>query len=297
MSKVITRIKGGLGNQLFCYAAARRLALMNNVELVIDDVTGFVRDHQYQRHYSLDHFMIPIRKATPSERMEPFERYRRGVAKYIARIKPFDQRSYLEQDGNDFDARLLDYKVTGTVYLDGYWQSEDYFKDVEQIIREDLRIVPPEDNFNKDMAEKIQQCHAVAVHVRWFDLPDCKTVSQNASQGYYHRAIEEVSKNVKNPHFFLFSDEPLATQRSLCISADDMTSVNHNKGDKYAYADLWLMTQCKHFIIANSTFSWWGAWLANSDSNNIIAPDIKLASHTSWGFTRQVPESWIKLQN
>ena len=84
-SKLIARIKGGLGNQLFCYAAARRLALVNNAELVIDDVTGFVRDRQYRRQYALDRFQIPARKATPAERMEPFERYRRGVAKFVAR--------------------------------------------------------------------------------------------------------------------------------------------------------------------------------------------------------------------
>lgn len=84
MSKLIARIKGGLGNQLFCYAEARRLALVNNAELVIDDVTGFVRDRQYRRQYALARFHIPARKATPAERMEPFERYRRGLAKFVA---------------------------------------------------------------------------------------------------------------------------------------------------------------------------------------------------------------------
>ena len=78
--KVIVRIKGGLRNQLFCYAAARRLALVNNAELVIDDVTGFARDRQYRHQYALDHFHIPVRKATPAERLEPFERYRRRAA-------------------------------------------------------------------------------------------------------------------------------------------------------------------------------------------------------------------------
>ena len=79
MNKIIARIKGGLGNQLFCYAAARRLALANNVELVIDDVTGFARDRQYGRQYALDHLHIPVRKATPAERLELFQRYRRGL--------------------------------------------------------------------------------------------------------------------------------------------------------------------------------------------------------------------------
>src|SRR5712691_2524903 len=106
-------MKGGLGNQLFCYAAARRLALANNAELVIDDVTGFARDRQYRRQYALDSCHIPVRKATPAERLEPFERYRRGVAKWLSRKKPFAERRYLEQEGLDFDERLLDVKVKG----------------------------------------------------------------------------------------------------------------------------------------------------------------------------------------
>ena len=81
MPKIIVRMRGGLGNQLFCYAVARRMAVKNETELVVDDVTGFVRDSRYRRRYALDQFNIPVRKALPSERMEPFERCRRGVAK------------------------------------------------------------------------------------------------------------------------------------------------------------------------------------------------------------------------
>lgn len=295
MSKVITRIKGGLGNQLFCYAAARRLALINDAELVIDDLTGFSRDHQYRRHYSLEHFQIPVRKATPAERLEPLERYRRGIVKFISRKKSFEQRSYIEQIGNEFDARLLDLKIHGTVYVDGYWQSEDYFKDIEQTIREDLRIVPPIDSVNTDMAKMICERNAVAVHVRWFDDPSKETATHNASKEYYLCAIDKIRKYVENPYFFLFSDDPVAAQRILCLPADEMTCVSHNKGDENAYADLWLMTQCKNFIIANSTFSWWGAWLSLNGSKIIIAPNIKLTGHTSWGFDRQIPERWLKL--
>ena len=94
MNKIIPRIFGGLGNQLFCYAAARRLALVNDAELVIDDVTGFARDREYRRQYMLDRFRIPVRKATPAERLEPFERYRRGLMKWLSRSKPFMERHY-----------------------------------------------------------------------------------------------------------------------------------------------------------------------------------------------------------
>jgi hypothetical protein len=161
--KVITRIKGGLGNQLFCYAAARRLALVNNAELVIDDVTGFARDRGYRRRYILDPFSIPARKATPGERLEPFERYRRGVMKWLSRRKPFEERRYLEQEGRNFDERLLAFKVKGTLYLDGLWQSEGYFKDVKQTIREDLQIIPPTDMLNQRMAAEIRSGFACAL--------------------------------------------------------------------------------------------------------------------------------------
>jgi hypothetical protein len=108
LNKLIVRIKGGLGNQLFCYAAARRLALVNDAELVIDDVTGFARDQQYRRRYMLDRFNILARKATPRERLEPFERYRRGVMRLLSRRKPFVERHYLEREGIEFDERLLE---------------------------------------------------------------------------------------------------------------------------------------------------------------------------------------------
>lgn len=295
MKKIITRIKGGLGNQLFCYAAARRLALANNAELVIDDVTGFSRDVQYLRNYMLDKFCIEARKATPKERMEPLERYRRGLEKYISRRKPFQQRRYLEQEGNDFDARLLDLKVAETVYLDGYWQSEEYFKDVKTTIREDLRITPPEDTINQRMAEQIRQSNAIAVHVRWFDTLGSEKSPQNLLGIYYRRAIAEIEKNVKKPHYFFFSDDTISAKSLVTIPNERRTFVDQNRGDENAHLDLWLMAHCKHFIIANSTFSWWGAWLGEGDSTIVIAPGITGTGVAAWGFQGLIPERWIIL--
>jgi hypothetical protein len=294
--KVIVRIKGGLGNQLFCYAAARRLALVNNAELVIDDVTGFVRDSQYQRKYALGRFLVSARKATPEERMEPFERYRRGLAKFIARQRPFHLRSYVEQEGLDFDLRLLDYRLKrGTVYLDGLWQSENYFKDVEEIIRQDLRIIYPEDEVNRRMAERILACNAVVVHVRFFDKSYGSNSPHNLEGNYYIQAIREISKRVENPHFFLFSDNSGEARQKMGLSRDKITCIDYNPGEENAYADLWLMTQCKYFIIANSTFSWWGAWLANFKSKIVIAPDIKISGLSAWGFDGFIPDDWMLL--
>lgn len=292
---VVVRIKGGLGNQLFCYAAARRLALVNNTELVIDDVTGFIRDRQYQRRYMLDHFHIPVRKATPAERLEPFERYRRGIMKWVSRRKPFAERRYLEQERLDFDERLLAVKIAGTLYLDGYWQGEGYFKDVEQTIREDLRIISPTDRPNQRMAEQIRDSNAVALHVRWFDAPESIASTHNLSADYYQGAIALMERKLDSPRYFLFSDDPEAARARLDLPEGRVTCVTHNQGDEKAYAELWLMTQCRHFITANSTFGWWGAWLGGGKEKIILAPDLKIDGKASWGFKGLIPIDWVQL--
>jgi len=296
--KIIPRILGGLGNQLFCYAAARRLALVNNAELVIDHISGFRYDSQYQRHYQLDHFAIPCRMSTPVERLEPFSRIRRNLLRHWNRRFPFAQRSYLVQEDIDFDPRLLDLKPNGTLYLEGYWQSEGYFKDVELQIRQDLRIIPPADATNLTYAERIQQKLSVALHVRFFDEPasEFRTSGNNASGDYYVRAVQAMETQISNAHYFLFSDRPEAARSRIPLPDDRITLVQHNQGDENAYADLWLMTQCQHFIIANSSFSWWGAWLSEHQRKIVIAPGaVKREGASWWGFDGLLPIQWIKL--
>lgn len=291
--KVVVRLKGGLGNQLFCYAAARRLALVNNAELIIDDVTGFVRDRQYRRCYALVRFCIAGRKVTAAERLYPFERLRRGAYKWFNQRRPFFERTYLEQEGLDFDPRLLAYQVRGSCYLDGLWQSEEYFKDVEEYIRKELQIIPPEDEINPHLAEQIRQVNAVAVHVRWFESPNCGVSRYNVPAGYYRRAIAEMRRRVSDPVYVVFSDEPQACVHLLGLPAEEVIVVNHNHSQSEAYADLWLMTQCRHFIIANSTFSWWGAWLGERKETTVIAPGIVLNGKTAWGFHGLLPDRWF----
>ena len=293
--KIIPRIFGGLGNQLFCYAAACRLALANNAELVLDDVSGFTYDDFYQRHYQLDHFSIPCRKATAAERLEPFSRVRRYLKRRWNQRLPFAQRAYLVQAGIDFDPCLLHFKPHGTVYLEGYWQSEDYFKDVEATIRQDLQIKPPTDAANLAMAEHIRNCTAVVVHVRFFDEPHASGIN-NAPSGYYTRAVEAMERLVPAAHYFIFSDQPEAARAHIPLPDARVTLVAHNQGDKHAYADLWLMTQCQHFITANSTFSWWGAWLAAHPGKQVIAPGFEMRQGKMWwGFKGLLPKEWIKL--
>ena len=295
--KIIPRIFGGLGNQLFIYAAARRLALVNNAELVIDDVSGFVRDFVYHRHYQLDHFNIPCRKATSSERLEPFSLVRRFLKRRLSNHLPFNERSYIQQEGIEFDQRLLKFQPKGTVYLEGYWQSELYFKDMENIIRDDLRIKPPTDSINLRMAEDISKNKSVAVHVRLFDSPSTSGIN-NVPANYYVKAVSHMENFVPHAKYFLFSNNPEKALALIPVQNKRITCVTQNQGDVNAYADLWLMTHCRHFIIANSTFSWWGAWLGMEVDKKVIAPSFKITKKnriTSWGFGGLLPKKWLSI--
>jgi hypothetical protein len=264
MDKVIIRLKGGLGNQLFSYAAAKSLSHINGSELVIDNISGFVRDRKYNRHYQLKHFNISARLATSSERMEPFGRLQRHLMKKMSTLKKFEIRKYIEQEKNDYDDRFLKIQTKGAVYLDGYWQSEQYFVNIENIIRKEFVITPPTDERNNRIAEHIRSLNAVCLHIRWFDKPNIEKgedFSNNIEKEYYEKAISLICTQTSNPHFFIFSDYPSDAVNFFSDLNEDFTVVNHNQGDESAYADLWLMSMCKHFVIANSTFSWWAAWL------------------------------------
>jgi hypothetical protein len=228
--------------------------------------------------------------------MEPWERYRHALAKIIARRQPFHSRRYVEQQSTDFDPRLLDLRVRGTVYIDGYWQSEGYFKDVEERIREDLKIKHPEDVTNIQMAQRIQDSESVGIHVRWFEKPNHGAAcSHNIDENYYSRAVEKVSTKIAQAHYFVFSDYPNEARKLLNLPDSVTCYVNHNTGAENAYADLWLMAQCHHFIIANSTFSWWGAWLSEYKQKIVIAPAIKQTGISAWGFEGLLPSGWNQI--
>lgn len=294
--KLIVRIFGGLGNQLFCYSAARRLALVNGAELVIDNVSGFKFDHKYKRHYQLDKFHIPCRLATTAERLEPFSRIRRFIKKRIYLKKPFKKRLYITQEGIDFDLRLLDVRFSGIVYMEGYWQSEKYFKDIEELISKELSFKKPDDSDNKKMRDEIISKNSIAIHLRFFrPAVDKESNDTNASKQYYQRALDFIRERYPDAHYFIFSDRPETAAEMIPLSSHEYTVVNHNRGDKNAAYDMWLMSLCNHFIIANSTFSWWGAWLSKSPNKTVIAPKHVSREGVKWGFDGLLPESWTKL--
>lgn len=292
--KVVARVFGGLGNQLFIYAAARRLALANGADLVLDDVSGFARDHVYRRRYQLDRFSIAGRPATPAERLEPFSLVRRYLWRKMNMRRPFEQRSYLVEERGGFDERLLRIQPRTTLYLEGYWQSESFFRDVQDVIRSDLRMEGPADAANRQMATRIDGCEAIALHVRFFDTPGGPG-GNNAPAAYYQRAIATMRARYPGARYFLFSDRLQDARAAVGLPDELLTCVDINQGDAGAPADLWLMRRCRHFVIANSTFSWWAAWLGEHAGKHIIAPGIGVhgpKAVTAWNLPGQLPSDW-----
>lgn len=292
--KIIPYICGGIGNQLFIYAAARRMSIVNDVELVLDDQSGFLNDFEFKRFYQLDNFNIPCRKANKLERLEPLGRIRRYL---IKKFQILCKKRILLQNGVDFNSWILNYRPTGITYIEGYWQSEKYFKDCENQIRDELVIIPPTDNLNLYFSKIIESNNSIALHVRFFDSTvSGKDVSGGLNTNYYFKAIEYIKQRINSPHFYIFSDDPERALSIIPLEENQFTLIKHNIGDKMAYADLWLMSKCKHFIIANSTFSWWGAWLSINHGKIVIAPGfIKHEGNSFWGFDGLLPDNWIKL--
>jgi hypothetical protein len=289
--KVIVRVVGGLGNQMFCYAAARRLAFANDAELVLDTVTGFQSD-PYNRSYQLNVFAIAGREATAGERLEPFPKPRRALLRAVSKAVPYDQRPYIQQEGLDFDARLLSRAVKGTVRIEGVWPGEGYFRDIEEKIRSEFVLKhPPHDPLNLELSARISAGVSVGMHVRWFDM---RSAIQNVSAEFYRRAAEEMKARLANPHFFVFSDNPEAAREALQLRGD-VTYVAHNDPDSGGIADFWLLRQCDHFVIANSTFSWWAAWLGAQSDKIVICPDPTHVRTAGWAAKGFVPENWLTL--
>jgi hypothetical protein len=179
-------------------------------------------------------------------------------------------------------------------YLVGYWQSEKYFAEVAEQIREDFSFLLPPGNRNAELAREIQQVNAVSLHVRRGDYAsNARTTSTHGlcSLDYYRAAIEYVAERVKQPHLYIFSDDIEWVINNLKIELPHQY-VDHNHGAE-SYNDMRLMSMCKHHIIANSSFSWWGAWLNPSTDKIIVAPTHWFANQTNVGDL--FPQGWVTL--
>lgn len=293
---IITRLIGGLGNQMFQYAVARHLAKIYNTSIKLD-ISGF---QTYKLHkYSLAPFNIQEKFASADEvqsltnpeqtkigRMfhQMFHSHPKRASSHICEKKLFRFAPYI-------------LKLPDNVYLDGFWQNEKYFFDISEIIRREVTVKFPQKGKDKEFADMICDAESVSLHIRRGDyVTDSKTQEKHGicSLDYYYRSIDRLTQMTEKPHLFIFSDDPQWASDNLKLSIP-ATFVDHNNANTN-YEDLRLMRQCKHHIIANSSFSWWGAWLGENKNKLVFAPKIWMAKyqHDSKSI---IPNRWIKIAN
>jgi len=283
-SAVIAIVKGGLGNQLFIYAAARALALRTGRTLYLDATRGYTKD-DYGRSYRLDRFSLKAEPMPEEWRIAPTLKHpRHKIIRALNKLLPRNQRAYFGEQRNASTAQLTALNPRRDhITLLGYWQNEDYFADHATTLRAELAPPTPGDEKNRALAEKLTASESVFLHfrrVRYWNL---------LGRDYYQAAIDAARAKLSKPHFVLFGDDLNWPQQNLDFRGANVELITHNSSDELA--DLWLMNRCRHAVVANSSFSWWGAWLGDTISNRLVfAP-------TQVGFPIAMPKRWQRITN
>lgn len=282
---IVTRLFGGAGNQLFQYAAGRMLADHLGTELALDrrymriwDETRADCFSNYKHTRFVDNVHLP-----PSKFDDPLRYY---LWRMYGRKPRFRREKWLGFNEGFFDLR------DGS-YLHGYWQSERYFTHAADVIRSDLRLTEPLDAANEAMVAQIKDtAMPVSVHVRRGDyLGDGGFAA--CPPEYYSAAVERLEKDLGQPlTCFIFSNDPGWAQENLTLGAETVV-VDINDETK-GHFDMHLQSLCAHNIIANSTFSWWGAWLNETPDKRVIAPKTWFAPGKPVN-PDICPASWIRL--
>jgi hypothetical protein len=252
---------GGVGNQMFQYALGKALAIKNKTDLVLD-LTSFVNNDN--RIFLLDQFNTNINKVHINK--IPYHKRELRPNKIISKLSKyfnFGLNVYSEPHFH-YDPNVLFCKDQS--YICGYWQSEKYFEKIKEIIFKEFRLKTPLDSNSNEYFDIINRTNSVAVHVRRCDYKNNERLYL-LNEDYYSKAFNFVLKNVKNADFYIFSDDINWCKEHFRF--DIPFKFVESKND---LIDFELMRLCKHHIIANSTFSWWSAYLSENHNQIKIAP-------------------------
>ncbi|HRH26091.1 MAG TPA: alpha-1,2-fucosyltransferase [Candidatus Paceibacterota bacterium] len=286
---ITVKLKGGLGNQMFQYALGRKLAVKHKTDLLLD-TSRFEYNALYPndaaRQYSLDCFRL-----FPGARATNISQYKGGVIETAIRrithklIKPdhfaYDKKADHAKDGS---------------FLEGFWQSEVYFKEIQNIIRDDFALKNPLGGNARTVLQLIENLETpVSVHVRRTDyVSNYRSVQLMGymTDQYYVRASDAMKEKIgKTPSWVIFSDD-IAWCKENMKFLDSALFVD--KPDIKDYEEMALMSKCKHHIIANSTYSWWGAWL-NPHKNKIVIAPKQWTADPRLDTSLVLPPEWHKL--
>lgn len=285
-SMIIVRLKGGLGNQMFQYCFYKSLYMTKklfNIEIKLDTTNYYQYKEQFGcelfHGYELDKiFNINETFITKEEFYEFLYNHT-----YI----------YFQEKIFNYDNSILNF--SDNIVYDGYWQTEKYFENIEDIVRKDFTFKIELNPKNECIATKMKNENSVSVHVRRGDYinnpANAQLYGNICTLEYYNKAINSIKEKIKNPTFYFFSDDINWIRNNLYI--EDAIYVDWNTGEN-SYIDMQLMSNCKHNVIANSTFSWWGAWLNNTPDKIVIAPN-KWFQNSNMNTSDLVPKPWTKV--
>lgn len=294
--QIISCIIGGLGNQMFQYAAglavAKRLGYIHYL-----DITSFKRCNTHYGFELYKVFNCSSRLANKSE----IDKLIGSSYKYFrnTKIEPIfkwtmQKKTFIREPHFHYWPEINE--INEEAYLLGYWQSDKYFYDIADQIKHEYTFKNNLTEQNKDIFDLISDCMSVNVHVRRGDYisnPKNDKVHGTCSVSYYKNAAQYLYEHIKNPVFFVFSDDPEWAKKNIFFPSK-VYYLNHNQGS-YSHYDLQLMSHCKHHIIANSSFSWWGAWLSQYAEKLVIAPKQWFANDKNQ--TQDLfPNSWIQME-
>lgn len=294
MTKLMIRLilSGGLGNQMFQYAAGRALSIRTNTDLSINNQILKKKTKATQRNYELNIFRIK-----PNIENRVSEKIALNLFLFLQKINSnilINRYIFRDKKAQCYDENFS--ALPNNKILYGYFQNQNYFKEIAETIQNDFSFIKPLKEKNLETRNLITNCNSISLHIRRGDYLNKNSNLRVLNIDYYRRAIDYFISKIKDPHFFIFSDDIDWVNKNLKLNLYEHTIVNWNKG-KDSYIDMQLMSLCKHNIIANSSFSWWGAWLNKNSHKIVIAPD-------SWYKTDQtndypdgfVPSEWIILQ-
>ena len=297
---IIVRLTDGLGNQMFQYAAAKALAVQNNTEVVFDMSWFEINKHRGRRLYGLDIFPLSCQKINQVDKAKDFFlkhlHFTRNIYRHraIARIE-----NLLAQDGGiiihetslSYDEKVMLQARGKSVYLQGYWQSEQYFSSIRDVLLQDFQFQPVLSRENLSTSEQIQRVtNPVALHIRRGDY--LGTNFACCTLEYYQKAIDYLAGRIGDIQLFVFSND-ISWARTNLKTNQEIHFIDQNS-EVNGYEDMRLMSLCHHHIIANSTFSWWGAWLGQYDAKIVIAPKQWTVNNNE-DYTDIIPFDWLKM--
>ncbi|WP_316792775.1 alpha-1,2-fucosyltransferase [Pedobacter frigoris] len=283
----IVRFLGGLGNQMFQYAFYK--ALQKRFPNVKADLQGF---HDYGLHNGFeleDLFDIRVSRASLFKSKLYQVHHKKWIYRKLRRVLNLKKAYQEEINLFGFDPEV--FTNPKPAYYWGYWQNLAYFQDISKEIRADFTFSNLSDSKNQGALNSIQNSSSVSIHIRRGDYLTDPLLGGVCNLEYYQKAISYVQSRVDSPKYFIFSNDIEWCRENLNLTNCEF--ISWNNGTK-SYLDMQLMSNCKHNIIANSSFSWWAAWL-NQNNNNIVICPKKWVNNPKLDTSGLLPKGWITI--